>query len=95
MLKRLLIKMVRGYQLLISPFLGNNCRYMPTCSAYTLEAVEKWGPWRGLWMGLKRISRCHPFHEGGYDPVPEPASKSSPDSTSDPKPPPRSPHGDR
>jgi putative membrane protein insertion efficiency factor len=71
MLKYLMIKLVRGYQLLISPFLGNNCRYTPTCSAYTLEAMEKWGPWRGLWMGIRRIGRCHPFHAGGYDPVPE------------------------
>lgn len=67
-----LIKFVRGYQLLISPFLGNNCRYMPSCSAYTIEAMEKWGPWRGLWMGVRRLSRCHPFHAGGYDPVPDP-----------------------
>lgn len=72
MFKILFLKFVRGYQLLISPVLGNNCRYMPSCSAYTLEAIEKWGPWRGLWMGIRRVSRCHPFHEGGYDPVPEP-----------------------
>ena len=86
MFKRLLIKMVRGYQLLISPFLGNNCRYMPTCSAYTLEAMEKWGPWRGLWMGIKRVGRCHPFHEGGYDPVPEPPGHSPPDPVPEAKP---------
>lgn len=72
MFKRLFIKLVRGYQLLISPLLGNNCRYLPSCSAYTLEAIEKWGPWRGLWMGIRRVSRCHPFHAGGYDPVPDP-----------------------
>ena len=72
MIRRLFILLVRGYQLLISPFLGNNCRYMPSCSAYTLEAIDKWGPWRGLWMGLRRVARCHPFHEGGYDPVPDP-----------------------
>lgn len=72
MLKRGLIKLVRGYQLLISPFLGNNCRYLPSCSAYTIEAMEKWGPWRGLWMGVRRVARCHPFHAGGYDPVPDP-----------------------
>lgn len=72
MFKTLFLKLVRGYQLLISPILGNNCRYMPSCSAYTLEAIDKWGPWRGLWMGIRRVSRCHPFHEGGYDPVPDP-----------------------
>jgi len=72
MYKTLLIKLVRGYQLLISPFLGNNCRYVPSCSTYTIEAMEKWGPWRGLWMGIRRVGRCHPWHEGGYDPVPDP-----------------------
>ena len=71
-MKSVLIALVRGYQLLISPVLGNNCRYMPSCSAYTLEAMEKWGPWRGIWMGIKRVGRCHPFHAGGYDPVPDP-----------------------
>ena len=74
-MKRLLLALVRGYQLLLSPVLGNNCRYYPSCSAYTLEAIEKHGPWRGLWLGIKRVSRCHPFHEGGYDPVPEPPQR--------------------
>lgn len=68
----MLIKLVRAYQLLISPILGNNCRYLPSCSAYTIEAMEKWGAWRGLWMGVRRVGRCHPFHAGGYDPVPDP-----------------------
>ena len=71
-MKRLMIALVRGYQLLISPVLGNNCRYMPSCSAYTIEAMEKHGPLRGLWLGIKRVGRCHPFHAGGYDPVPDP-----------------------
>lgn len=71
-MKRLLIGLVRGYQLLISPFLGNNCRYSPSCSAYTIEAMEKHGPLKGIWMGMRRVGRCHPFHEGGYDPVPDP-----------------------
>jgi putative membrane protein insertion efficiency factor len=74
-MKSFLITLVRGYQLLISPVLGNNCRYVPSCSAYTIEAMEKWGPLRGLWMGIKRVGRCHPFHEGGYDPVPDPEPK--------------------
>jgi len=70
-MKRVLISMIRGYAYLISPLLGNNCRYLPSCSAYTQEAIARFGAWKGLWMGLKRISRCHPFHEGGYDPVPD------------------------
>ena len=70
MIKRFMVLLIRGYALLISPFLGNNCRYYPSCSAYTQEAIERHGALRGLWLGIKRISRCHPFHEGGYDPVP-------------------------
>ena len=72
LMKKTLIALVRGYQLIVSPVLGNNCRYMPSCSAYTIEAMEKWGPLRGLWLGHKRMGRCHPFHAGGYDPVPDP-----------------------
>ena len=74
-MKKVLIKLVRAYQLLISPVLGNNCRFYPSCSAYTIEAMEKWGAFRGIWMGLKRIGRCHPWHEGGVDPVPDPPHK--------------------
>lgn len=70
-MKIFLIKIVRFYQLLISPFLGQNCRYTPSCSAYTIEAMENHGPLKGIWMGIKRVGRCHPFHEGGYDPVPD------------------------
>ena len=69
MLLRLLI---RFYQLAISPLKPGCCRYYPTCSTYTLQAIEKYGPLKGSWMGLKRILRCHPFHKGGYDPVPYP-----------------------
>lgn len=73
-LKRALIGAIRFYQRGISPFKPPVCIYHPTCSAYTLEAIELYGPWRGGWMGLRRILRCHPFARGGYDPVPRPAS---------------------
>lgn len=68
--KKILIIMVRGYQIFISPLLGSHCRFTPTCSAYFIEAVEKHGPIKGTWLGIKRILRCHPGNPGGYDPVP-------------------------
>jgi putative membrane protein insertion efficiency factor len=61
---------IRFYQRKISPGLPARCRYIPTCSEYALEAVEKYGAVKGGWLAVKRISRCHPFHKGGYDPVP-------------------------
>ena len=66
----ILTAMVRGYQLAISPLLPASCRYYPSCSAYALEAIERHGPWRGTWLAMKRIGRCHPFRPGGFDPVP-------------------------
>lgn len=63
-----LIKLVRAYQVLISPWLPPACRFTPSCSAYFIEAVRKYGPWLGAWKGLLRICRCHPFHPGGHDP---------------------------
>ena len=65
-----LVLMIRGYQVWISPLLPAACRYYPTCSAYAIEALEKHGPVTGGWLALRRIARCHPFHAGGYDPVP-------------------------
>ncbi|BBD78338.1 MULTISPECIES: membrane protein insertion efficiency factor YidD [Hydrogenophilus] len=69
-LARVLVVLVRGYQYLISPWLGQNCRFTPTCSQYLIEAVERHGVVRGLWLGVKRVGRCHPWHPGGEDPVP-------------------------
>jgi uncharacterized protein len=62
--------LIRVYQLTLSPLLGNSCRYEPSCSRYTYEAVQRYGWAKGSWMGVKRIARCHPFAKGGYDPVP-------------------------
>ena len=62
---------IRGYQLAISPMLGNRCRFYPSCSCYAHTAIERHGVWRGSWLGLRRILRCHPFNRGGYDPVPD------------------------
>lgn len=67
---RLLIFFVRVWQLTLSPFLGASCRFHPSCSAYAAEALERHGAWRGAWLAARRLSRCHPFHEGGLDPVP-------------------------
>ena len=61
---------VRGYQKVLSPVFGGNCRYYPSCSQYTYEAIESHGLAKGSWLGVKRIGRCHPWHEGGMDPVP-------------------------
>jgi putative membrane protein insertion efficiency factor len=63
------IAALKGYKLFLSPLLPSACRYRPTCSEYMLDAVEQYGVLRGLWLGLKRLVRCHPFHQGGYDPV--------------------------
>jgi putative membrane protein insertion efficiency factor len=68
-MKRLLMVVIRGYQLFLSPVLGSNCRYAPTCSHYTHQAIAHYGALKGIWMGIKRILRCHPWAEGGYDPV--------------------------
>jgi putative membrane protein insertion efficiency factor len=67
---RFLLALIRFYQGALSPLLGGACRYYPSCSQYTYEAVRRYGWLRGSWMGIKRIGRCHPFARGGFDPVP-------------------------
>ena len=70
MMRTLLILLVRGYQVSLGPLLPAACRYYPSCSAYAIEALDRHGAWRGGWLALRRIGRCHPFRPGGYDPVP-------------------------
>ena len=67
--KHILIFLIKGYRKYISPLLGPNCRFQPTCSHYALEAVEKYGFFKGGYLSIKRILKCHPFHPGGYDPL--------------------------
>jgi putative membrane protein insertion efficiency factor len=64
--------MIRGYRFFLSPLLGRQCRYLPTCSHYAEEAIATHGPWLGSWLGLRRLCRCHPWGGAGYDPVPQP-----------------------
>lgn len=68
-MQTVLIAFLRAYKLFLSPLLPSACRFYPTCSEYMAGAIEKHGPVRGIWLGVKRLCRCHPFHEGGYDPV--------------------------
>ncbi len=70
LLSKLLIGFVRLYQAFLSPLLGAKCRFTPTCSAYSIEAIKKHGPRKGLWLAIKRILSCHPWGKSGYDPVP-------------------------
>ncbi|MCE2740642.1 MAG: membrane protein insertion efficiency factor YidD [Sphingobacteriales bacterium] len=65
-----LIWLIKCYQLVISPLLPNACRYTPTCSEYSIQALQKYGPLKGFWLGLKRIARCHPWGSHGHDPLP-------------------------
>ncbi len=67
--KRFLKGLVRVYQVTLSPFIGQQCRFEPTCSHYALQALEAHGALRGSWLAVKRVARCHPFHPGGFDPV--------------------------
>jgi putative membrane protein insertion efficiency factor len=61
---------IRGYQIMVSPLLPPSCRFMPSCSQYALEAIDRYGAVRGSWLAARRLARCHPFHPGGFDPVP-------------------------
>ena len=74
-MQRLLTLLIRGYQLLLSPLLGNRCRFYPSCSEYTHDAVLRHGALAGSWLGLRRLLRCHPWHPGGIDPVPDQIGK--------------------
>ncbi|HEX2154176.1 MAG TPA: membrane protein insertion efficiency factor YidD [Acidimicrobiia bacterium] len=68
--RRAVAALIATYQKLVSPSLGANCRYQPTCSSYAREAIERFGVVRGGWLALRRLGRCHPLHRGGFDPVP-------------------------
>lgn len=69
-MKNILITLIKIYRNFISPLFPPSCRFQPTCSQYCLEAVEEYGVWQGTYLGVRRILRCHPFHPGGYDPIP-------------------------
>jgi len=71
-MKKILISAVRVYQVVVSPWFGNCCRFTPSCSSYCMTAVGKHGCVKGVWLAVCRLCRCHPFHPGGVDPVPEP-----------------------
>ena len=69
-MKSVLLLLVRAYQYALRPLLGANCRFYPTCSEYASDAIERHGALKGLWLAVRRIARCHPYHPGGYDPLP-------------------------
>jgi len=77
MIRSIFISILRGYQYLISPLLGNRCRFHPTCSEYMIEAIQKFGIFKGFCLGIKRLSKCQPMCEGGFDPVPETSTKTT------------------
>jgi putative membrane protein insertion efficiency factor len=75
---QILLLLLRGYRILLSPWLGNQCRFAPTCSVYAMEAIARFGAVRGGLMAIRRLGRCHPWHAGGWDPVPDAASPAHP-----------------
>jgi len=75
MLKKFLLLLIRFYQVAISPHLGKNCRFVPTCSQYAMIAITRFGAIKGTYLAIRRLLKCHPFHVGGYDPVPEKKEK--------------------
>lgn len=70
-MKYIFIAIIKFYQVAISPYFPSSCRFEPTCSQYSVESLKRFGIFKGGWLSIKRISKCHPWHEGGYDPVPE------------------------
>lgn len=82
-LQAVLVGFIRLYQLLISPLLGPRCRFLPTCSEYAIQAIKRFGPIKGSWLAIRRISKCHPGNPGGFDPVPGNELLSTPPSESD------------
>jgi putative membrane protein insertion efficiency factor len=69
MIQKVILSLIIFYQRFVSPLTAPACRFYPSCSEYALQAIKRYGPWRGLWFSLRRILKCHPFHPGGYDPV--------------------------
>jgi putative membrane protein insertion efficiency factor len=78
MTAKLLIILIRAYQVVLAPFFGGACRFLPSCSAYAVEAIEMHGAWRGSLLAVRRLSRCHPLGRAGVDPVPNPSSPETP-----------------
>ncbi|HEU5034673.1 MAG TPA: membrane protein insertion efficiency factor YidD [Mycobacteriales bacterium] len=74
---RTLLALLAAYRRLVSPLLGPRCRFVPSCSAYAVEALQTYGAGRGSWLAVRRVARCHPFHRGGFDPVPAPRKSTS------------------
>lgn len=70
MISKMFILIIRGYQYFLSPYVGHQCRFTPTCSHYAVEALQRHGAVRGTWLASRRLSKCHPWHTGGFDPVP-------------------------
>jgi len=76
-MRKVLVHVIQAYRYLVSPFLGNHCRFYPSCSSYAEEAISQHGAITGTWLTVRRLARCHPWHEGGCDPVPEKTQRHS------------------